>query len=183
MGRHSSAIAAVCALALGFGTVGCASGSAAAGRPSPFPGAPEPTWTSRGRLPASAPAAAVLNAALALEGTRYRFGGADPRTGFDCSGLVWYVFMTQGVPLPRTTAEQYQVGRAIELPAVEPGDLVFFSTTEPGPSHVGIALDRDTLIHAPSTGTVVRIERFDTPYWRSRLTGVRRVDEAQAVYR
>ena len=181
MERLSSAVAGICVWAVVAGTAGCASGSAGA-RPSPFPGA-QPAGTSRAPIRSSAPAAAILNAALALEGTRYRYGGADPRTGFDCSGLVWYVFMTQGVPLPRTTVEQYGIGRAVAANAIAPGDLVFFSTTDPGPSHVGIALDRATLIHAPSTGTAVRIERFDTPYWQSRLAGVRRLETGQGLDR
>lgn len=153
---------------------GCATGTGAAARPSPFPGAPRLTeaWS---RPLASVPAALVLESALALEGRPYLFGGADPATGFDCSGLVWYVFRQHQVTLPRTTAEQSVAGRPVGPRAIEPGDLVFFSTTDKGPSHVGIALDRRTLIHAPSTGTVVRVERFDTAYWQSRLTGVRRL--------
>jgi cell wall-associated NlpC family hydrolase len=119
----------------------------------------------------------MLDAALAQQGRPYQYGGADPRTGFDCSGLVWYVFfVTQGVQLPRTTAEQFALGRAVDRDDIAPGDLIFFSTTDPGPSHVGIALDRHTLVHAPSTGSVVRVERFDTAYWQARLTGVRRLD-------
>jgi hypothetical protein len=157
-------------LALG----GCATGTSATARPSPFPGAllPPETWT--GPL-ASVPTGLVLETALALEGRPYLFGGTDPAAGFDCSGLVWYVFRQHQVTLPRTTVEQSLAGRPVGPKAIEPGDLVFFSTTAKGPSHVGIALDRRTLIHAPSTGTVVRVERFDTAYWQSRLIGARRL--------
>jgi cell wall-associated NlpC family hydrolase len=119
-------------------------------------------------------ASSILETARTLEGRPYMFGGADP-SGFDCSGLVWYVFLQHHVLLPRTTLEQARMGLPIDAEAIEAGDLVFFATTSSEPSHVGIALDRRTLIHAPSTGTVVRIERFDTPYWKARLTGARRV--------
>ena len=153
---------------------GCATGTGARARPSAFPGAPLPTEAWSGRL-AAVPAAMLLQSALALEGRPYLYGGTDPAAGFDCSGLVWYVFRQHQVTLPRTTVELAAMGRPVGPRAIEPGDLVFFSTTSKGPSHVGIALDRRTLIHAPSTGTVVRVERFDTAYWQSRLTGVRRL--------
>jgi cell wall-associated NlpC family hydrolase len=103
------------------------------------------------------------------------FGGADPSVGFDCSGLVWYSFFQHRVAVPRTTADLYAVGERIDRARIEAGDLVFFATTSAGPSHVGLALGPDTLVHAPSTGTSVRVERFDTPYWQSRLLGVRRI--------
>jgi cell wall-associated NlpC family hydrolase len=127
--------------------------------------------------------APVLDAALALQGRPYRFGGSDPRSGFDCSGLVWYVFVMHGITVPRTTVGQYDAGRPVDPDEIAPGDLVFFSIDQPGPSHVGIALDHRTLVHAPSTGSVVRVERFDTPYWRSRLEGVRRIETAATEVR
>ena len=143
-------------------------------RPQPFPGAA----TAR---PALLPARAelmgqVLATAVALTGRPYLFGGADPSAGFDCSGLIWYSFLQHRVALPRTTAQLYEAGERVDRSDIEAGDLVFFSTTSAGPSHVGLALDGYTLVHAPSTGTAVRIERFDTPYWQSRFLGVRRID-------
>jgi cell wall-associated NlpC family hydrolase len=170
--RH--ALAAALLMAGSALTAGCASHGPIAGRPAAFPGAPRTDW---GAAPgASFPAATViLQTALALEGRPYLYGGADPDGGFDCSGLVWYVFAVHHLSLPRTTIEQSRIGQPIESDRIEPGDLVFFETAGPGPSHVGIALDRQTIIHAPSTGAFVRIERFDTPYWRTRLVGARRV--------
>jgi cell wall-associated NlpC family hydrolase len=182
MDRPSNWLLAACVLAFGIGATGCASGSVAGGgRPSPFPGAAQPDWAARDRLPRAGPLADILEDALDLQGRPYTYGGTNPLTGFDCSGLVWYVFLTNGVQLPRTTAEQFELGRSVDPDAIAPGDLVFFSTTDPGPSHVGIALDQDTLIHAPSTGSTVRIERFDTPYWQTRLTGVRRLDNVASA--
>jgi cell wall-associated NlpC family hydrolase len=153
---------------------GCASQGSIAGHPAAFPGAPRTDWSaiSGGASPA---ATAILQTALTLEGRPYLYGGSDPANGFDCSGLVWYVFARHQLTLPRTTLEQSRIGLAVDSDAIAPGDLVFFETAGPGPSHVGIALDRQTIIHAPSTGAFVRVERFDTPYWRTRLVGARRV--------
>jgi cell wall-associated NlpC family hydrolase len=164
----------------------CASGTAAGARPSPFPGAPAPAWAGTagsatadvGLLPVEV--RAVLDTALALRGVPYRFGGVDPATGVDCSGLVRYVFLQHRLELPRTAAEQFRVGVAVERERMTAGDLLFFSTVEPGPSHVGIALDHESFVHAPGTGAVVRVERFTTAYWERRLLGIRRVAAAHA---
>ena len=119
----------------------------------------------------------VLDLANSLRGVRYRFGGTDPGTGFDCSGFVRYVFGRFDVQVPRTAAEQFHVGHRIALNQLAAGDLVFFSTIGPGPTHVGIVVDpvNRTFVHAPGTGSEVRIERFDTSYWSPRMVGIRRV--------
>jgi len=149
-------------------------------RPQPFRGAPTVKVTAVAPVP-SLLVNEVLATAIGLIGRPYVFGAADPSTGFDCSGLVWYSFLQHRVALPRTTAELYEMGSPVGRGDVSAGDLVFFSTTSAGPSHVAIALDAQTLVHAPSTGTSVRVERFDTPYWQSRLIGVRRVDSRIAA--
>lgn len=121
---------------------------------------------------------ALVQLALGYQGVPYRLGGEDPNGGFDCSGLVRYVYEQYRVDVPRTVAEQYQFGRHISIGDVQAGDLVFFSTIGPGATHVGIALGPagpGEFVHAPGEGGAVRIEHFDAPYWRSRLVGVRRV--------
>jgi cell wall-associated NlpC family hydrolase len=123
----------------------------------------------------AARSATVVRTALALRGTSYRWGGDSPTTGFDCSGLVQYVFQEEGIAVPRTVAEQFQAGMEVPQDDVAPGDLVFFSTTAAGPTHVGIAIDAYRFVHAPDTGGVVRVDAIGTPYWWSRLVGVRRV--------
>jgi cell wall-associated NlpC family hydrolase len=154
---------------------GCASTGAT---PSPFP---RPGGTARPAAvdvdvvdPASvhSPLAAT---ALLFQGVPYRHGGAAP-SGFDCSGLVAYVFEQHGVILPRTTEEQFSAGRRVDARALEPGDLVFFSTVSRGPSHVGIAISPLAFVHAPSSSGVVRVERLAAPYWASRLLGARRIE-------
>ena len=116
----------------------------------------------------------LLGTALDLRGIPYRNGGTD-RSGFDCSGFTQYVFAQYGLPLPRDVREQFKTGKPVDWKALEPGDLIFFSTTEPGASHVGIAVGGDAFVHAPSTTGVVRVERFSSSYWAPRFVGGRRV--------
>lgn len=136
-------------------------------------------------LPGSAPAVGrgadaealghrLVTTALDLRGVPYRNGGTDVR-GFDCSGLVAYVFRQYGVSVPRQTSAQFAVGRKVDKNKIRPGDLVFFSTVAPGASHVGIAVDGDEFVHAPSSLGVVRVERLTLPYWQRRFVGARRV--------
>ncbi len=146
-----------------------AAGSACGSHTTPrFPGAIRP--------PHSAPQAssAVVATALQLEGRPYRNGGSDP-TGFDCSGLVRYVFGRHGVTLPRNVRDQFQAGLAVPRSALVPGDLVFFSTTGRGATHVGIVVARDSFLHAPSERGVVRVESLSGDYWARRYVGARRI--------
>lgn len=158
----------------------CAGPSAMAG-PAAFPGAPKPS----ARLPVYSDTVvsghAVADAALALLGVDYRFGGEDPARGLDCSGLVRFVFDRYQVAVPRTVDEQFGAGENVPRSGwsrVEAGDLIFFTTTAPGATHVGIALGPDRpgeFVHAPGTGGVVRVDRFDAGYWQPRIVGVRRL--------
>lgn len=157
---------------------GCA---ARGGVPRPFPGAPAPpgaTGAPPVAPPPGAPAEvsppALVATALTFRGTPYRYGGSDP-TGFDCSGFVQWVFALHGTALPRETRDQYGAGEKIDRDEVEPGDLVFFETVSRGASHVGIALGGGEFVHAPSSRGVVRVERYDGPYWSERWVGARRV--------
>ena len=184
--RAAAALAGAMALSL-LTSAGASTG--AMPRPFPLPGTPTarrvPADDGRNAAPPSAaslpdkpptpePLSVVVQTALELRGTRYRNGGADPR-GFDCSGFTQYVFGVAGAALPREVREQFQVGVPVEPGRQQPGDLIFFSTTAPGASHVGIALGGDGFVHAPSSRGVVRVERLDVPYWSNRLVGIRRV--------
>jgi cell wall-associated NlpC family hydrolase len=147
--------------------------------PSPFPRAPVRVPAS-GAVAAPAPTAAtgILQTALSLQGTMYRLGGDNPMRGFDCSGFVRYVFAQHGVVMPRTVAEQLSVGRNVPTDQLQAGDLVFFATTASRqPTHVGIVLGPASpgeFVHAPADGSVVRVEHFDTTYWRTRWVAARR---------
>ena len=133
--------------------------------------------------PAAAPviratdaASSVALQALAHLGTPYRPGGLSPQTGFDCSGLVAYVYREgAGVSLPRNTFELSHLGQAVERSALRPGDLVFYNTQRREYSHVGIYLGEDRFIHAPSSGGDVRVESLRADYWVRRYNGARRV--------
>lgn len=114
--------------------------------------------------------------ALAMTDKPYQYGGQSLHQGFDCSGLVCYVYNAVGIQLPRTTAELAKAGRKIALRRLRPGDLVFFSFSGRGSDHVGIYIGNGRFVHAPSSGKRVKIERLDDPYWQKHLTQARRVD-------
>ena len=118
---------------------------------------------------------ALAGTALGLRGIPYRNGGSDP-TGFDCSGFTQYVFAQFGIALPREVREQYRVGRAVKPDDLAAGDIIFFTTTDPGPSHVAIAIGGDEFVHAPSSTGVVRVEHLSSSYWSPRYLGARRVN-------
>jgi cell wall-associated NlpC family hydrolase len=155
----------------------CAS-SGAGLRPAAFPTAPFPPQRAPVLGGATAPLLGgdVIRTAIGLRGVPYRLGGETPEAGFDCSGFVRFVYGREHLELPRTVAEQFSAGAAVRLSDVREGDLVFFSTIAPGPSHVGLAIGNGEFIHAPGSTGAVRIERLDAPYWRDRVVGVRRVE-------
>lgn len=158
---------------------GCASSGAV---PKPFPGAPAAAGEPAAEAPRIAdaspdftPRTLALATAMELRGVPYRNGGSDP-SGFDCSGLVQWAFARNGRALPREAREQFLVGREIDRDDVQAGDLVFFDTGTNSASHVGIALDAETFVHAPRTNGVVRVERYTSDYWSRRYLGARRVE-------
>jgi len=120
-----------------------------------------------------------VDTALKFLGVPYRNGGSDP-SGFDCSGLVQYVFNSLGISLPREVRDQYDVGEDVKLEDVRAGDLLFFQTVSRGASHVGLAIGPGRFVHAPSSRGVVRVERYTGQYWASRFIGARRVSATAA---
>jgi cell wall-associated NlpC family hydrolase len=159
-------------LLLVAGSAACASSGAV---PAPFP-VPADTRSS-GPAPGPRPrpaGTAIVSEALAFQGVPYRNGGSDP-SGFDCSGFVWYVFGQRGVAVPRTVAAQFGAGQPVGADDLEPGDLVFFETGQSPASHVGVVVDSDRFVHAPSSRGEVRVERLSAPYWSRRYAGARRL--------
>ncbi|WP_290782307.1 C40 family peptidase [Arenimonas sp.] len=118
----------------------------------------------------------VLIRALGLVGTPYRWGGNTPEGGFDCSGLVGYVFRdAASLSLPRTTGEIARFQAATPpRNRLASGDLVLFGKGK-SVFHVGIYVGEGRFVHAPSTGGTVRLDRVDGPYWRDHYAGARRV--------
>jgi cell wall-associated NlpC family hydrolase len=119
---------------------------------------------------------ALLQALLTI-GIDYRRGGRSPATGFDCSGLVAYVYQEAwGIRLPATTAAQSEAGVPVSLAELQAGDLVFYDTLQRPYSHVGIYLGEGRFVHAPRTGAQVRIESLHSSYWSARFNGARRIE-------
>ena len=119
---------------------------------------------------------AVLFRALALVGTRYRYGGNTPESGFDCSGLVGYVFRdAAGIGLPRTSAELGTLDQPeVSRERLRGGDLVLFASGR-RVSHVGIYVGNGRFVHAPNSGGTVRLDSLDAPGWRKLFRSGKRV--------
>lgn len=119
----------------------------------------------------------ILFRAIGLVGTPYRWGGNTPQSGFDCSGLIVFVFReVAGVSLPRTVQEIYALDFAdVPRDRLQGGDLVFFHTAGRGVSHIGIYVGQDRFVHAPNEGGTVRLDYLSNPYWDRRYSGARRV--------
>jgi cell wall-associated NlpC family hydrolase len=144
-------------------------------------GAPTPAPVHRRLRPAqvrpsptpalgSARGAALARYAMAFVGTPYVWGGSTP-SGFDCSGFAQYVYAAAGIGIPRTADLQFAVGRPVAEPA--PGDLLFFQTYDYGASHVAIYLGAGWFVQAIAPD--VHLSNFDSPYFRSRYLGARRL--------
>ena len=116
---------------------------------------------------APASGSAVVDTALTFQGVPYQWGGESP-DGFDCSGLVQYVFRRHGIDLPRVAKDQAQVGNPVAAGDLRPGDLVFFGSPV---DHVGISAGGNKMVVAPKTGDVVKLQTFDP----ATVTAVRRV--------
>ena len=112
----------------------------------------------------------VVQIALKYVGTPYRWGGSSPG-GFDCSGLVRYVYGRVGVSLPHNAAEQYRYGRPVTRNELQPGDLVFFDRLR----HNGIYIGNGKFIHARQTGKRVGVAKLDDDWYDARWVGARRL--------
>jgi cell wall-associated NlpC family hydrolase len=112
----------------------------------------------------------IVGYAKHLIGVPYSWGGSSPHTGFDCSGFVRYVYGHFGISLAHSSFADYVRGRRVGRWAMRPGDLVFFD----GAGHVGIYIGHGRFIHAPHTGTVVRISTM-AGWYSARFDGARRL--------
>jgi cell wall-associated NlpC family hydrolase len=157
------------ALALAVLLAGCASAPksppAAAKRPPP----------AQAKKVTESVADNAAGHAAKMIGRPYRFGGAAPTSGFDCSGLVQYGYRQAGVQLPHNTDQQRSLGRPVKVDDLRRGDLLFFNQEGKKYGHVGIYLGRGMFVHAPSSGKAVRSDRLEAPYWSRHLTEARRL--------
>lgn len=113
----------------------------------------------------------VIQVAHSFLGTPYVWGGETP-SGFDCSGFIQYVYETQDISIPRTVSDIWNYSRPVDSPSV--GDLVFFSTYKPGPSHMGIYLGDGKFIHAGESRGV-EVSELSNTYWEPKYLGAKRI--------
>lgn len=112
--------------------------------------------------------------AIGLVGTPYRYGGNTPASGFDCSGLIGYVYKQRaGVVAPRSTAGLIDWGTSIPAPSLRTGDLVVFAQNGRA-THAGIYVGEGRFVHAPSTGGTVRLDSLQSAYWAKQQVSYRR---------
>jgi cell wall-associated NlpC family hydrolase len=119
----------------------------------------------------------VLMRAIGLVGTPYRFGGNSPEGGFDCSGLVGFVFHeAAGLKLPRSTRELIDIDAPpIDRADLQAGDLVYFNPRGGRVSHIGIYVGESRFVHAPSRGGTVRLDSLESEYWRRYYVSAKRI--------
>lgn len=116
----------------------------------------------------------LLLQSMSLIGTPYRYGGSSRENGFDCSGMVQYVYkQALHVNLPRTARDIAAVSAPIRKRDLQIGDLVFFNTNGQNYSHIGLYIGNGEFIHAPSSNGMIRITKLDSPYFNQRFTGAR----------
>ena len=175
--------------AIGFASLigGCASTPS----PAPVPGGSRPTPTPTPTPPAlggghfgvlprtltpDSAARELVAQALLLVGSPYRWGGSRAELGFDCSGLIRYVFAESlQWRLPGSAREQFRVGQEVDRDSLLPADLLFFSTAGSQASHVGLCIGPRRFVHAPSARGVVRVEELRGHYWLNQFDGGRRL--------
>jgi len=116
----------------------------------------------------------IITTAKRYVGVPYRWGGESPSTGFDCSGLTMVVYRINGLNLPRSSRQQWKVGKPIEHRQLQKGDLVFFATASRNRvSHVGIYAGGDKFLHAPGRGRRIQTASLSSKYFRTRYMGAR----------
>ena len=184
LGRRLPRAVALAAGLTGFAALTSACTVRVAGVPVSIP-VPERTPDRTGPRPGSTTAPSAVAARALAEaddylGVPYRWGGTSPRTGFDCSGYVQYVYGREGVRLPRTSRQQAVAGtgRATRWDAAGPGDLVMFAEPGAAVSHVAFYAGHGRILHASSSGGGVRYDDLGTrrgAWYRERLVAVRRV--------
>ncbi len=125
-------------------------------------------------LPPTEKGREVVFYALSLLDTGYRFGGKNPQAGFDCSGMVSYIYAkAAGVKVSGSAADIAKQGTPIDRDRLRPGDLVFFNTLNRSFSHVGIYIGDNRFVHAPSTNGQVRIDGLGSRYFSERYEAAR----------
>jgi hypothetical protein len=116
----------------------------------------------------------IVRTARRYVGVPYRWGGESARTGFDCSGLTMVVYRLNGLDLPRSSSQQWNVGRRVDRSRLQKGDLVFFATSGGNSvSHVGIYTGGNKFLHAPGRGRQIQTSSLSSKYYRAHYVGAR----------
>jgi cell wall-associated NlpC family hydrolase len=131
--------------------------------------------------PAGPKALAALTEARKYMGTPYLWGGSNPKTGFDCSGLMQWAYKEAGISIGRVTTQQIHDGVAVDRQHLRAGDMVFFQDSSGYVHHVGMYIGNDKFLHAPHTGDVVKISSLNDSYYAHQFAGGRRVDTSAPV--
>jgi cell wall-associated NlpC family hydrolase len=142
-------------------------------KPKPIPGSPAETSSSTSRTMTEE----IVMRALSHLGVRYRYGGSNPKSGFDCSGFIRWVFRDASLGvLPRSSYDMARMNApSIKPDNLVPGDLLFFKINGKRISHVGLYVGDNRFVHAPSRGGRVRIDELADRYWRQRYVGAKRL--------
>ena len=120
----------------------------------------------------------LLVSARKCLGVRYKSGGMNPSTGFDCSGYMMWVYSRSGIKLPRTSKEQMKVGRAVNKNELKVGDIVCFRISK-RTTHTGMYVGKGKFIHSPSAGKHVSETALNEDYWSKRYLGARRLKQLE----
>jgi cell wall-associated NlpC family hydrolase len=161
---------------LAIGLAACAAtpptqGTSGQRQPGPASSASEPA--NYPGIESNNPRTQLVSLAMSMRGQPYRYGGAAPG-GFDCSGLVQYAANGAGIHVPRTAREQMRAGVPIARGDLHAGDLVFMNLAHKG-LHVGIVIDDQNFVHAPSAGGYVRVDRLSAPLYAKGFLSARRI--------
>ncbi|ANU65731.1 C40 family peptidase [Turicimonas muris] len=119
------------------------------------------------------PGSNVLETAMSQIGKKYSYGKASPSQGFDCSGLIYWAYQSHGIAVPRRTQDQSKAGIRIKKADAKLGDIVVFKIGRR--LHTGLVADKGRFLHAPSSGSHVRLESMNGVYWKPRVVGFRRI--------
>lgn len=168
MPSPSRRLAVLCCLALALimgSTAGCA--------PTRITGLSTASQPARN---SAALGAKVARTAATQLGRPYRSGGESPSKGFDCSGLIYWSFLQNGVKVPRVTTDQARAGQSVPRNRLQPGDIVVFrASSGPNGLHTGIYTGQGKFIHSPNRRSKVRVDSLNTPYWAKTFMTARRI--------
>lgn len=164
----SHPLAVLCCLALAF-VLGSAAGCAPT-RITGLTAARQPTRD------ASTLGIKVVRTASSQLGRPYRSGGESPSKGFDCSGLIYWSFLQNGVKVPRVTTDQARAGRPVPRGKLQPGDIIVFrASSGPNGLHTAIYAGQGKFIHSPNRRGKVRVDSLTTPHWTKTFLTARRI--------